>query len=84
MLQPEWLLTAKIRTVWLESRHNERCRADHRPHISGSSFLHLLSFYAEENHVYRSNQRGIVGGFGSLDDDLASAPELLSSADRAR
>ena len=52
-------------------RDHERCRADHKPHISGS-LLHLPSFYAEENHVYRTDLRGIVGGFGRLDDDLAN------------
>jgi hypothetical protein len=39
--------------------------------VSGR-LLHLPRFYAEENHVYRSNLAGIVGGFGGLDDDLAS------------
>jgi hypothetical protein len=50
-------------------RHYDGFRADHRLHIFGS-FFHLPSFYAEQNHVYRSNLRGIIRGFGGLDEYL--------------
>ena len=37
--------------------------------MSGS-FLHLPSFYTQENHVYRADLAGIAGGFGGLDEYL--------------
>ncbi len=33
-------------------------------------WAHLPSFYAKQNHVYRPDLAGTVGGFGGLYDDL--------------
>ena len=48
---------------------DERFRADHWPHISGS-LLHLPSLYPEKNHVDRTNLRWIVSGFGRMNDNF--------------